>query len=250
MSTRDAFPTTPSRTAHTEAPESFPDGVWTTGTTQRRHRQGLVSVTPLQLRERHSAFANGGNLWSPTSRGDRCERPAGNRSTEGAAGRGAAPEATISLPPIVRDPDLLASFASRRRRCGQRRSGPPTSVAGFPLDHFMVAGKTGTAMDNTQLAENDTSGVVAFGPFRTRSTRCCASWRNRASAPTPPRRSCAACSKGSLRWASTRLDPLHPADPVGAQPSDVTTRLSHTETLPNDQPLRTTDGPPHLLPRW
>jgi len=31
------------------------------------------------------------------------------------------------------------------------------------------------------------------------------------------------------------LDPLQPADPVGAQPSDVT-RLSHTETLVKPPP--------------
>ncbi len=225
---------------HQEHPGAFPDGVWTTGDNINvAIGQGLVSVTPLQLVNAYAAFANGGTLWYPNiAQAIDANGTAGTDQPKVLRAVQPRANATISLPPIVRDPILLGlEGAVGAADVGNGRSGTAFQAwQGFPLDHFMVAGKTGTAQDNTQLPENDNSVFVAFGPVQNpKYAVLCIMEKSGfgadAAAPVVRR-----VFEGLPQVGVYALDPLQPADPVGAQPSDVT-RLSHTETLLKPPPL-------------
>ena len=113
--------------------------------------QGDVLVTPLQLANGYATFANGGTRYVPQVALRAQAYQTGEVTQE------FAPEvaAEVPLPPEVRQP-LYNGLVD------VPRSGTATSAfAGFPLDLFPVAGKTGTA----QVANKpDTAVFAAFGP--------------------------------------------------------------------------------------
>jgi len=114
--------------------------------------QGDVLVTPLQLANGYATFANGGTRYVPQI------ALRAQAYQTGEVTREFAPEvaAQVPLPPEVRDP-LLAGLA------GVPRSGTASrAFAGFPLDLFPVAGKTGTAQVDNKA---DTAVFAAFGPL-------------------------------------------------------------------------------------
>lgn len=112
--------------------------------------QGDTVVTPLQLAVAFSALANGGTLYKPQI----------GRALVSADGR-----SVKDLKPVVRgklpvSQEVLAYLRSAL-------AGVPTdgtaraAFAGFPLDQFPIAGKTGTA----QVAhKQDTSVFASFAP--------------------------------------------------------------------------------------
>ena len=114
--------------------------------------QGDVLVTPLQLANGYATFANGGTRYVPQIALRAQALPDRSRSPTSSPPR-SPPQ--VALPPEVREP-LLDGLV------GVPRSGTATrAFAGFPLDHFPVAAKTGTAQVDNKA---DTAVFAAFGP--------------------------------------------------------------------------------------
>ena len=113
--------------------------------------QGDVLVTPLQLATGYATFANGGTRYVPQV-GLRAEA-----YQTGQVSQQFDPQVAqqVDLPPEVREP-LLAGLV------GVPRNGTAVrAFAGFPLDDFPIAGKTGTAQVDNKA---DTAVFTAFGP--------------------------------------------------------------------------------------
>lgn len=112
--------------------------------------QGLTATSPLQMAGAYAAIANGGTLWQPTL----------GRALRAADG-GVVREISPSVAGRVPDKATLAFL--RRALTGVVRPGgtAATAFAGFPLDRFPVAGKTGTAQVE---GENSTSWFASFAP--------------------------------------------------------------------------------------
>ncbi len=128
------------------------DGVWRTGdNVNMAIGQGDVLVTPLQLANGYATFANGGTRYVPQI-ALRAEAYQTGEVTQEFAPEVAA---EVPLPPEVRQPlyDGLVNVPV---------SGTAVrAFAGFPLDLYPIAGKTGTAqVDN----KSDTAVFAAFGP--------------------------------------------------------------------------------------
>ncbi len=115
--------------------------------------QGEVLVTPLQLSNAYSTFANGGTRYSPNIV---LEVRENNSDT---VVRALAPRVNgeVPLSQEVRQPILDGLLGVTTDG-----SGTATSVfAGFPSDLYPVAGKTGTAQ---VTGKADTSVFTGFGP--------------------------------------------------------------------------------------
>lgn len=112
--------------------------------------QGLTATTPLQLGVAYSAIANGGIVRRPTV-ARALVTPGGEVVRE------IQPEET------GRVTDTAALRFLRRALAGVPAVGgtAATAFAGFPLDRFPVAGKTGTAQVE---GENSTSWFASFAP--------------------------------------------------------------------------------------
>ncbi len=99
--------------------------------------QGDVSVTPLQLADAYSMFANGGTLWQPRLSGAIKDPTTGKvlrTSTPKVRGR-------VTIDPYARA-QMLAGFEGVTANSHGTASA---AFAGFPLAQIPVAGKTGTA---------------------------------------------------------------------------------------------------------
>ncbi len=131
--------------------------------------QGITAVTPLQLANAYSAFANGGTLY--TASVVQAVLVAGTPDlTYGQVDLSKATvlraieikvAGKIDLPPAVRQPilDGLVGVVNN-----------PTGTAydvfkDFPLDQLPIAGKTGTAQDGTKEAVKDDSLFASFAPY-------------------------------------------------------------------------------------
>ncbi|HET7397902.1 MAG TPA: penicillin-binding protein 2 [Intrasporangium sp.] len=112
--------------------------------------QGDLAVTPLQLAGVYAAIANGGTLWQP-------QVAAGYRDRAGAT-QAIAPRRTGTVPLRA---DVLgyvrAALADVPRVGGSAHS----AFAGFPLDRYPVAGKTGTG---EVFGRQATAWFAAYGP--------------------------------------------------------------------------------------
>jgi penicillin-binding protein 2 len=120
--------------------------------------QGDVLVTPLQLANAYATLANGGHRFVPQI-ALRAQRYNTGDVTEEFAPQVAA---EVRLPPEIRQPlyDGLVNVPV---------SGTAVSAfAGFPLEAYPIAGKTGTAQVGTeQEPRADTAVFAAFGPAPT-----------------------------------------------------------------------------------
>jgi penicillin-binding protein 2 len=128
------------------------DGVWRTGdNVNMAIGQGDVLVTPLQLANGYATFANGGTRYVPQV----ALRAEGYQTGQVTQQFDTQVAQQVDLPPEVRDP-LLAGLV------GVPRNGTAVrAFAGFPLDDFPIAGKTGTAQVDNKA---DTAVFTAFGP--------------------------------------------------------------------------------------
>ncbi|MFO7280410.1 MAG: penicillin-binding protein 2 [Thermoanaerobacterales bacterium] len=128
------------------------DGVWRTGdNVNMAIGQGDVLVTPLQLANGYATFANGGTRYVPQI----ALRTQAYQTGEVTAEFQPEVAGQVDLPPEVREPLYeglvnvpVSGTASR-------------AFAGFPLDRYPIAGKTGTAQVD---GKSDTAVFAAFGP--------------------------------------------------------------------------------------
>jgi penicillin-binding protein 2 len=111
--------------------------------------QGDITVTPLQMAQVYAAIANGGTLWKPAV-ARAFAAPGGEPQPVAAAKVG-----TVAFPP-----GTLAFLHNSLR--GVVTSGTARGAfAGFPLDQWPVAGKTGTA---EAFGKQDTAWFVSYAP--------------------------------------------------------------------------------------
>jgi penicillin-binding protein 2 len=128
------------------------DDVWRTGDSVNMGiGQGDVLVTPLQLANGYATFANGGTRYVPQI-ALRTER---YQSGEAKRQFGAQVAGSVEMRPEDRQAllDGLADVPVRGTAAG--------AFAGFPLEEFPIAGKTGTAQVDNKA---DTAVFSAFGP--------------------------------------------------------------------------------------
>jgi penicillin-binding protein 2 len=139
-----------------EYPKDFETGTWTTGdSAQIAIGQFEDDVTPLQLTNAYSAFANGGTLWTPQLATD----------TETASGRIVSTFAPVkkgTTPPLTA-PERAAMLAGFE---GVVNDPHGTAYGifhdpGDPLATMDIAGKTGTAQETDQQS---TSVFTSFAP--------------------------------------------------------------------------------------
>lgn len=136
---------------HESAPNVFADGVWRTGDSiNLAIGQGDTVVTPLQLANAYAAFGNGGTIWQP--------RIAARVLTpDGQVARDISPEKRRD----VELPGRAAIEAGLRGVMSSKEGTAAAAFAGFPLETFPIAGKTGTA----QVARKQDSAIfAAYGP--------------------------------------------------------------------------------------
>lgn len=137
--------------------------------------QGLLSVTPLQLVNAYSTFANGGahlrplialNVLAPGT--PDAATPGAVDLAEGSVVRAIDPQQTdaVSLTPAVRGPILQGLVGVVRNYVNGHKGTAVEPFRTYNYDTFPIAGKTGTAQDFTKLDENDTSLFVGFGPIK------------------------------------------------------------------------------------
>jgi penicillin-binding protein 2 len=137
---------------HKANPKAFPTGEWFTGdNVVMAVGQGETVVTPLQLANAYATFANGGTVYAPHVGGAVLDQDQELRRIEPKVVK------KTELPPAVRDP-MMTGF---KGAVADPKGTAFGAFAGFPLNRFPVAGKTGTA---EVTGKQDTSLFVAFGP--------------------------------------------------------------------------------------
>lgn len=145
------------RALHAAAPKAFPNVAWYTGDNiEMAFGQGTTAITPLALANAYATFANGGTRYEP-------EVAAAIVNPHGKVVIRYRPRVLghVHLPPSIRNPILqgLEGVVNNPRGTGY---GTFHAVANFNLQHFVIAGKTGTASNAPGLEPN--SLFVGFGP--------------------------------------------------------------------------------------
>jgi penicillin-binding protein 2 len=138
---------------HEQHPNAFPEGRWFTGdNVNLAIGQGDLTVTPIQLANAYATFANNGTRWAPNV-------ALRIQQQDGTLVRTIAPRAAgkVEIPQAARDA-ILAGFAGA---VGSTEGTAYNAFAGFPLDQFPIAGKTGTAQASPK---QDTALFVGLGP--------------------------------------------------------------------------------------
>lgn len=121
--------------------------------------QGDMIVTPLQMAVTYAAIANGGNVMRPRL-GWELQTP----SSEGTAetNKTFRPSVTTELPLEATEIEVIRDGL---RDVVTGASGTASSTfAGFPLDRFPIAGKTGTAQIGESEANRNDAWFVSYGP--------------------------------------------------------------------------------------
>lgn len=117
--------------------------------------QGDLAVTPLQLAVVYAAIANGGTLWQPRV-------AAGYRDAAAASGAPVAqaiPPRAAGTVPLRRD--VLSYLRSALADVPRAGGSAQSAFAGFPLERYPVAGKTGTG---EVFGRQATAWFAAYGP--------------------------------------------------------------------------------------
>lgn len=137
---------------HEKRPKDFPYGGWFTGdNVNLAIGQGDVAVTPLQLASAYGAYATGGTLAPPRIAARVLDQ-------QGKPVEDLAPSTTrhVALPP-----NSDAVLAGLQGAVADPGGTAYPAFAGFPLQTFPIAGKTGTAQVPPL---QDTALFVSFGP--------------------------------------------------------------------------------------
>ncbi|HEX9260779.1 MAG TPA: penicillin-binding protein 2 [Acidimicrobiales bacterium] len=129
--------------------------------------QGLFTVTPLQLVNGYSTFANGGARWRPTIATTIIQPGTPEKST-GVVDLSLAQVERRILPQKVGEvlmaPDHRQAIMDGLVGVIKDGTGKNT-FADYDYKRYPIAGKTGTSQDALQVAEHDTSLFVGFGPL-------------------------------------------------------------------------------------
>lgn len=137
---------------HDKNPKLVAAGWYTGNNVNLAIGQEAVLVTPIQLANAFTTFANGGTRYSPNV-ALRIQKPNGKVVRE------IAPRVIdrLDFPPQVRDPILAGLIGVVSNPEGTAYN----AFAGFPLAQWGIAGKTGTAQ---APPKQDTALFVGFGP--------------------------------------------------------------------------------------
>ncbi len=144
---------------HDANPEAFPDPDWRTGDTINISiGQGDLGVTPLQLANSFTPFANGGRIYLPNIAVGMIDPVSGETVNL------IRPRLTsrLYLPPDLQAPILDGMRGATTLRTDERVGTAQGAFDGFPHDQWPVAGKTGTA---EVLGKADSAVFVGFGPL-------------------------------------------------------------------------------------
>ena len=147
------------RARHEANPEAFPDPDWRTGDTINISiGQGDLGVTPLQLANSFTVFANGGRIYLPNVAVGMVDPVSGELVNE------IRPRLTarVYLPADLQAPILDGMRGATTLRTEERVGTAQTAFNGFPHEQWPVAGKTGTA---EVLGKSDSAVFVGFGPL-------------------------------------------------------------------------------------
>jgi penicillin-binding protein 2 len=143
---------------HKEDPKAFPNTYYGPGDAlETAFGQGETVITPLQLANAYSTFANGGTRYAP-------EVAAEITSAAGKVLKRFAPKVLghVSLPASTRDPMLQGFEEEVTNPIGT--GYPPYQSTHYPYSELPIAGKTGTS-DISSSNPNLTNALyVAFGP--------------------------------------------------------------------------------------
>ena len=147
------------RARHESNPEAFPDPGWRTGDTINISiGQGDLGVTPLQLANSFTPFANGGKLYLPNIAVAMIDPISGEVVNEIEPRE----SSRIYAPPHLLAPILDGMQGTTSLRTNERLGTASKAFDGFPHDQWPVAGKTGTA---EVLGKADSAVFVGFGPL-------------------------------------------------------------------------------------
>ena len=138
---------------HEENPQAWPEGGWYMGqNTNLAIGQGALAVTPIQIANAYGTYANGGTRYSPNI-------ALRIQTQDGEVVREIKPRvaARVEIPPHIREPMVngLAGVVSSPEGTAYN------AFAGFPLQQWGIAGKTGTAQVGRK---QDNALFVGFGP--------------------------------------------------------------------------------------
>lgn len=112
--------------------------------------QGDIAVTPVQLASAYAAIANGGTLWTP-------QIAAGTQRADGTEVETFEPESRGS---VFLEPETLSIVRDGLAGVNTDGTGAP-AFAGFDLEAYPVAGKTGSA---EALGARSTAWYASYGP--------------------------------------------------------------------------------------
>jgi len=155
---------------HEQYPQAYPDPYFNPGQEiQEAIGQGEDEVTPLQLADAYSAFANGGTLYVPRI-ALAVEKPGADGKPDGKILKLYTPKVKdhVQMPDAAARAAMLAGFE------GVTANPSGTAYAAFtnfPLSRIPVAGKTGTAQVGPDFSQvgwpkyiQDTSVFASFAP--------------------------------------------------------------------------------------
>ncbi len=147
------------RERHDDNPEAFPDPVWRVGDTLNLAiGQGDLGVTPLQLANAFTAFANGGTIYLPN-----IARAMHNPATGEIVNMiGPRVSRCVYLPVGFIRPILDGMIGAITLRTNERIGTAQKAFVNFPQQSWQVAGKTGTV--EVSGGKSDTAAFVGFGP--------------------------------------------------------------------------------------
>jgi penicillin-binding protein 2 len=139
---------------HDKNPVGFPTREWYQGdNVSLAIGQGELDVTPIQVANAYGTYANGGTRFDPNLV-LRVEKQDGTLISA------IPPRKTqVELPPVVRSTILQGLTGVLTDKDGTAKN----AFAGFPLDRFSIAGKTGTAQ---RPPKQDDAWFVGIGPMR------------------------------------------------------------------------------------
>ena len=147
------------RARHEDNPVAFPDPLWRTGDTINISiGQGDLGVTPLQLANAFTPFANGGQRYLPNVAVATVDPISGEVVNRILPRQGSR----IYLPQDLLAPIMDGMRGAATLRTDLRIGTAYAAFEGFPHDRWPIAGKTGTA---EVLGKADSAVFVGLGPL-------------------------------------------------------------------------------------